>query len=86
MILLKMQISMLVLHVLWLGLVLFSWTARSWMPKDDLQVYSSWSSHPLVLLGDIHANLFSANYDCTDRIPSQSQPGAVGRGARGGRS
>ena len=29
---------------------------KLWLPKDDLQDSSSWSSPPLVILRDIHAN------------------------------
>jgi hypothetical protein len=36
-----------------------------WLPKDDLRDSSSWSSPPLVLLRDIHANLI-AQYDCKE--------------------
>jgi len=51
------------------------WTERQelWLPKDDLRDSSSWSSSPLVLLRDIHANLI-AQYDCKEVCaPSQSQ-------------
>ncbi len=41
--------------------------------KDELRDSSSWSSSPLVLLRDIHANLI-AQYDCKEVCaPSQSQ-------------
>ena len=36
---------------------------KLWLPKDDLQDSSSWSSPPLLLLRDIHSNLIS-QYDC----------------------
>ena len=52
-----------------------------WFPKDDLRDSSSWSSHPLLLLRDIHSKLLT-QYDwkevCT---PSQSQVN-VGTGVR----
>jgi hypothetical protein len=35
---------------------------KLWLPKDDLQDSSSWSSPSLVLLRDIHNNLLT-NYD-----------------------
>jgi hypothetical protein len=48
---------------------------------DDLRDSSSWSSPPLVLLRDIHANLI-AKYDCKEVCaPSQSQDN-VGASAR----
>ncbi len=44
-----------------------------WLSKDDLRDSSSWSSSPLVLLRDIHANLI-AQYDYKEICaPSQSQ-------------
>ena len=44
-----------------------------WLPEDDLQDPSSWSSSPLLLLRDIHSNLL-AEYDCKEgSAPSQSQ-------------
>ncbi len=54
---------------------------KLWLPKDDLQDHSSWSSPPLLLLRDIHSNLIS-QYDCKEVcVPSQSQ-GNVGSSAR----
>ena len=54
---------------------------KLWLPKDDLQDPSSWSSPPLLLLRDIHSNLIS-QYDCKEVCaPSQSQ-GNVGASAR----
>ena len=54
---------------------------RLWLPDDDLQDSSSWTSSPLVLLRDIHANLLT-NYECKEVCaPSQSQ-GNVGVRAR----
>ena len=54
-----------------------------WLPKDDLQYSSSWSSPPFVLLCDIHSKLLTS-YDCKEvRAPFQSQARV---GARGGRS
>ncbi len=54
---------------------------KLWLPKDDLQDSSSWSSPPLLLLRDIHSNLIS-QYDCKEVCaPSQSQ-GNVGASAR----
>jgi hypothetical protein len=38
---------------------------KLWLPKDDLQDSSSWSSPALVLLRDIHANLLT-KYDCKE--------------------
>jgi hypothetical protein len=35
----------------------FPGTSALWLSKDDLQDPSSWSSSPLLLLGDIHSNL-----------------------------
>ena len=44
-----------------------------WLPKDDLQDSSSWSSSPLVLLHDIHSKLLTHS-DCKEGCdPSQSQ-------------
>jgi hypothetical protein len=54
-----------------------------WLPKNDLRDSSSWSSHPLVLLRDIHATLIS-QYDRDYKevcVTSQSQ-GNVGASAR----
>jgi hypothetical protein len=52
-----------------------------WLPKDDLRDSSSWSSPPLVLLRDIHANLI-AQYDCKEVCaPSESQAN-IGASAR----
>jgi hypothetical protein len=54
---------------------------RMWLPDDDLQDSSSWTSSPLVLLRDIHTNLLT-KYDCKEVCaPSQSQ-GNVGASAR----
>ncbi len=51
------------------------------MSKDELRDSSSWSSSPLVLLRDIHANLI-AQYDCKEVCaPSQSQAN-IGASAR----
>jgi hypothetical protein len=50
-----------------------------WLPKDDLQDSSSWSSPPLMLLRDIHSKLID-QYDCEEVCaPSPSQ---VNAGAR----
>jgi hypothetical protein len=52
-----------------------------WLPKDDLQDSSSWSSPPLLLLRDIHSKLLT-QYDCKEVcVPSQSQVN-VGSSAR----
>ena len=52
-----------------------------WLPKDDLQDSSSWSSSPLLLLRDIHSKLLT-QYDCKEVcVPSQSQVN-VGSSAR----
>jgi hypothetical protein len=72
-------LSILVLHVLLLGLVLSPRIARLWVLQHDLADSSSWSSPPLVLLRAI----LLADFDCADSAPPQSRPGA---GARGGRS
>ena len=58
--------------VAWLGA--FSQERQGlWLPKDDLQDSSSWSSHPLLLLRDIHSKLL-ADYGCKEVCaPSQSQ-------------
>jgi hypothetical protein len=54
---------------------------KLWLPKDDLQDSSSWSSPPLVLLRDIHSKLLT-QYDCKEVCaPSQPQ-GNVGTSAR----
>ncbi len=67
--------------VAWLGA--FSQERQGlWLPKDDLQDSSSWSSPPLLLLRDIHSHLL-ADCNCKDTALPQSQPGA---GARVGRS
>jgi hypothetical protein len=51
------------------------------LSKDELRDSSSWSSSPLVLLRDIHANLI-AQYDCKEVCaPSQSQAN-IGASAR----
>ena len=51
-----------------------------WLPKDDLRDSSSWSSPPLVLLRDIHANLIP-QYDSKEVCaPSQSQDNIVTMG------
>ncbi len=48
--------------VAWLGA--FSQERQGlWLPKDDLQDSSSWSSSPLLLLHDIHSKLL-ADYNC----------------------
>jgi hypothetical protein len=65
-----MLLSILVLHVLLLGLVL---SQDRQVPQDDLA--DSSSSPPLVFLRAIHATLV-ADYDCKDSAPPQSQPGA----------
>ena len=36
-----------------------------WLPQDDLQDSSSWSSSPLVVLRDMHSKLL-AHYDCKE--------------------
>jgi hypothetical protein len=68
--------------VAWLGA--FSQERQGlWLPKDDLQDSSSWSSRPLLLLRDIHSKLL-ADYGCKEVCaPSQSQAQA---GASGGLS
>ena len=44
-----------------------------WLPKDDLRDSSAWSSPPLLLLREIHAELLT-QYDCKEVCaPSQSQ-------------
>ena len=54
-----------------------------WLPKDDLQDSSSWSSPPLLLLRDIHSKL-PTHYNCKeDCVSSQSQNHL---GSRGGLS
>ena len=51
-----------------------------WLSKDDLQVSSSWSSSPLVLLRDIHSKLL-VQYDYKeDCDPSQSHTRVGSRG------
>jgi hypothetical protein len=35
-----------------------------WLPQDDLQDCSSWSSPSLVLLRDIHFSQGSSRFDC----------------------
>ena len=52
-----------------------------WMPQDDLQDSSSWSSPPLVVFRRILATL-SADCDCKDSAPTQSQTAARARGGR----
>ena len=68
--------------VAWLGA--FSQERQGlWLPKDDLQDPSSWSSSPLLLLRDIHSKLL-AEYGCKEGCAlSQSQAHV---GARGGLS
>jgi hypothetical protein len=68
--------------VAWLGA--FSQERQGlWLPKDDLQYSSSWSSPPFVLLCDIRSKLLTS-YDCKEvRAPFQSQARV---GASGGRS
>jgi hypothetical protein len=58
--------------VSWLGA--FSQERQGlWLPKDDLQDSSSWSSPPLLLLRDMHSKLLT-QYDCKEPCaPSQSQ-------------
>ncbi len=48
---------------------------RLWLPTDDLQDSSSWTSSPLVLLRDIHANLLT-KYEAADCsfVPSAVKP------------
>jgi hypothetical protein len=66
--------------VSWIG-ALSQPSQELWLPKDDLRDSSSWSSSPLVLLRDIHANLI-AQYDCKEVCaPSQSQAN-IGASAR----
>jgi hypothetical protein len=68
--------------VAWLG-AFSQERQRLWLPKDDLQASSSWSSPPLVLLHDIYSKLLT-HYDCKEGCaPSRSQARV---GARGGRS
>jgi hypothetical protein len=66
--------------VVWIGA--FSQERQElWLPKVDLRDSSSWSSPPLVLLRDIHANLI-VQYDCKEVCaPSQSQTN-IGDSAR----
>ncbi len=66
--------------VAWLGA--FSQERQGlWLPKDDLQDSSSWSSSPLLLLRDIHSNLLT-QYNCKEGCaPSQSQAHVGTRGA-----
>ena len=52
-----------------------------WLPKDDLQDSSSWSSPPIILLRDIHSKLLGQYDYKEDCVPSQSQ---VRVGTRGG--
>jgi hypothetical protein len=52
-----------------------------WLTKDDLKDPSTWSSHPLVLLLDIHDGLL-AKYDLKDIVPPPAQPGIRARPAR----
>ncbi len=54
---------------------------KLWLPKDDLQDSSSWSSPPLLLLRDIHSTLISQYNWKEVCVPSQSQ-GNVGACAR----
>ena len=63
MMLLKVLLSILLLHVLWLGFI--EERQNLWLPKDDLKDPSAWSSPPLDLLRDIHDGLL-AKYDCKD--------------------
>jgi hypothetical protein len=50
--------------VAWLGV--FSHERQGlWLPKDDLQDSSSWSSSPLLILRDIHSKLLS-DYNCKE--------------------
>jgi hypothetical protein len=67
--------------VAWLGA--FSQERQDlWLPNDDRQDASSWSSPPLVLLRDIHANLLT-RYDCKKGFaPFQSQAHVGARGVR----
>ena len=66
--------------MLWIGT--FSQERQElWLRKDNLRDSSSWSSSPLVILRDIHANLIS-QYDCKEVCaPSQSQDD-IGASAR----
>ena len=60
------------LFVSWMG-AFSQERQRLWLPVDDLQDSSSWTSSPLRLLRDIHVNLIS-KYDCKEVCaPSQSQ-------------
>ena len=52
-----------------------------WLPKDDLQDSSSWSSPPLLLLRDIHSNLLT-QYDCKEVCVSSQSQVNVGSGPR----
>ncbi len=54
-----------------------------WLPKDDLQDSSSWSSSPLLLLRDIHSKLLT-QYNCKEDCVSS--PSQTHVGARGGLS
>ncbi len=54
---------------------------KLWLPKDDLQDSSSWSSPPLLLLRDIHSTLIS-QYDCQEVCASSQSQGNVGASAR----
>jgi hypothetical protein len=76
MILLKVLLSMLVPHVMWLGLVL-SPTTVMWLPQDDLQDSSSFSSPSLVLLVTF-TQLFSPNTTARTvlRVESQLRTGS----------
>jgi hypothetical protein len=54
-----------------------------WLPKDDLEDSSSWSSPPLLLLRDIHSEFLS---DCRSKEDSVSSQSQVNVGASGGLS
>ena len=66
--------------VAWLGA--FSQERQGlWLPKDDLQDPSSWSSSALLLLRDIHSKLL-AEYGCKEGCAlsqSQAHAGVSGR-------
>ena len=72
--LLKIPLSTLPLHVLWIDLVVSQERQSLWLPKDDLKDPSTWSSPPLVLFHDIHDGLL-AKYDYKDRVSPPAQPG-----------
>jgi hypothetical protein len=54
---------------------------RLWLPKDDLQDSSSWSSPPLLLLRDIHVKLLT-QCDCKEVCASPQSQVNVGSSSR----